>query len=121
MRPLRMPLHRLRRSRGRDHDGLFLCFAYEPPLVLPQLRHLYQVPLRIMIEPQSEQAGASSWPTKLILIGFESAGTGFTRASAGAPAEAGDASISMTGSRRTMPIASCCVPLKNLDASQRKM
>src|ERR1700730_14891892 len=93
-----MPLHRLRRSRGRDHDGLFLCFAYAEPLVLPPWGHLGQVPLRIMIE-------------------FESAGTGFT----GAAAEAGDASISMTGSRRTMPIASCCVPLKNLDASQRQM
>src|SRR5205814_5637742 len=59
-----------------------------------------------MIEPQSEQAGASSCPWKLILIALDSIVVGF----AGVTGAAGAASTSTIGSRRTMPIASCCVP-----------
>ena len=44
--------------RGVDPD-------YEQPLVVPQLMHLWQLPLGIMIEPHSGQVGASVRAMKL--------------------------------------------------------
>ncbi len=39
--------------------------AYEQPLVVPQLTHLWQLPLGIMIDPHSGQVGASVRAMKL--------------------------------------------------------
>jgi hypothetical protein len=38
---------------------------YEQPLVVPQLTHLWQLPLGIMIDPHSGQVGASVRAMKL--------------------------------------------------------
>ena len=39
--------------------------TYEQPLVVPQLTHLWQLPLGIMIDPHSGQVGASVRAMKL--------------------------------------------------------
>ena len=39
--------------------------GYEQPLVVPQLTHLWQLPLGIMIDPHSGQVGASVRAMKL--------------------------------------------------------
>ena len=71
-----------------------------------------------MIDPQSEQEGESSWPWNVIFVWLISTDAdGFGPTSAGA----GNGSASTGGSRRTMPMISCCVPLRNYEASQRKM
>ncbi len=45
-------------ERGSESD-------YEQPLVVPQLTHLWQLPLGIMIDPHSGQVGASVRAMKL--------------------------------------------------------
>ena len=87
-----------------------------------------------MIEPQSEHAGASSWPWNVILAWPVSTGNGCVGIAVGAdpaagacvPAAGDSAELgSLTGltlrSRRTSPTASCEVSLRNFEASQRKM
>ena len=45
--------------------GTFGLATYEQPLVVPQLTHLWQLPLGIMIDPHSGQVGASVRAMKL--------------------------------------------------------
>jgi len=49
----------------RRSSGVVLADAYEQPLVVPQLTHLWQLPLGIMIDPHSGQVGASVRAMKL--------------------------------------------------------
>src|SRR4051812_7119513 len=51
-------------ERGSDRAGR-VDRDYEQPLVVPQLTHLWQLPLGIMIDPHSGQVGASVRAMKL--------------------------------------------------------
>jgi hypothetical protein len=63
-RPLTLTLSR-KRERGSDACVDLGCGGYEQPLVVPQLTHLWQLPLGIMIDPHSGQVGASVRAMKL--------------------------------------------------------
>ena len=56
-------------ARGADAAGSDVGVEsaddYEQPLVVPQLTHLWQLPLGIMIDPHSGQVGASVRAMKL--------------------------------------------------------
>ena len=56
-------------TRREEHEAppffVGLTSAYEQPLVVPQLTHLWQLPLGIMIDPHSGQVGASVRAMKL--------------------------------------------------------
>ena len=66
-RPIGLGLgHKKREGRSLRFVQLALfAGGYEQPLVVPQLTHLWQLPLGIMIDPHSGQVGASVRAMKL--------------------------------------------------------
>ena len=50
-------------------SALCVVLSYEQPLVVPQLVHLWQLPLGTMIDPHSGQVGASVRTKKLYMDG----------------------------------------------------